>query len=459
MENALLVKDVAGQTMLHPVGLIAVIVLGVAVLALPRRWAVLPMIVMACFIAPTQRIVIATLDFDLLRIMVVFGWVRLLVRGEARGLAWKPIDTAVVCWSLAGAAAYTILYGTTSAFVNRLGAMFDAAGMYFMFRLLVTDWRDLERVIMGFIVISVPVAIAFTYEQLTRHNIFSVFGGVPATTIARQGRLRCQGAFAHPIMAGCFFASLMPLFAARWWAGGAARKAAIVGLLAAGTTVVMTASSTPVMAVLFGMFGGAMFLVRDKLRIIRWGTVLLLLILHFVRDKPVWHLISRINVVGGSTGWHRYHLMDEAIKRFDEWCLCGVESTGHWGMGLLDVTNQYILEGVRGGILTLVLFVLILVLAFRGIGQRLRLVTQTPAHIALVWAIGVSLFVHCASFISVSYFGQIKLLWYLTLAIIGSITPTATLVQATLRPRGSVLHQPSAPLVMAEPSSRSQEST
>ncbi len=415
-------SDFANQTLLNPVGLIAVIVLGLATVLLPRRWAVVPMIVMACLIAPGQRLVVATLDFDLLRIMVLFGWLRVMLRGEYRGFAFRPIDYALLAWALAGIVTYTLLYGSVAAMVNRLGVAFDAAGMYFVFRCWVRDWRDLDRIVVAFAVISVPVAAAFVYEQVTRHNLFSLLGGVPARTLVRQGRLRAQGAFPHPIMAGCFFAAIMPLLAARWWQGPRARTLSVIGLTAAGIIVLATASSTPVLMVALGVFGAGMYLLRRRLRLICWGAVAMLVMLHLVMKKPVWHLLARVNVVGGSTGWHRYHLVDQAIRRFGEWALLGTKSTEHWGLGLIDVTNQYVLEGVRGGVLTLGLFVLTLVLAFRGLGKRLQLVRR-PEHVAMVWALGVALFVHCCAFVAVSYFGQIKLLWYLTLAIIGSLTP------------------------------------
>ena len=42
----------------------------------------------------------------------------------------------------------------------------------------------------------------------------AAMGGVPEITVVREGRLRCQGAFAHPILAGCFWAEQLPLIAA-----------------------------------------------------------------------------------------------------------------------------------------------------------------------------------------------------------------------------------------------------
>jgi hypothetical protein len=170
------------------------------------------------------------------------------------------------------------------------------------------------------------------------------------------------------------------------------------------------------------MIGGGMFFLRRRMRLVRWAFVLTLVCLHMVMQSPVWHLISRVSAVGGSTGWHRFNLINQAISRIGEWWLLGTPSTAHWGQGLKDVTNQYILEGVRGGFLTLCLFVIMIAIAFREVGKLWRLQSRNPYCLALSWAMGVSLFVHCMNFIGVSYFGQIHIAWFLILAMIGSIS-------------------------------------
>jgi hypothetical protein len=413
--------EFADQTVLHPLGLLAVIVLGAAMLLVPRRYAVFPMLAMACFIAPAQRVSIATLDFTLLRIMVVFGWGRLLIHNEFAGMRWRTLDTLMVAWALCGTVAYTALHGDFGALVFKSGASFDALGMYFLFRCLIRTWEDFETAVTGVVVISVPIALAFIIEHVTRRNLFAFFGGVSAITWEREGKVRCQGAFAHPILAGCFWASLIPLIATQWWRAGRGRLFAVTGLATSVLIVVACASSTPVMAVLFGLIAALLFPLRRRMRALRWGVVITLIALHLVMKQPVWHLIARVDVVGGSTGWHRFYLLDQAINRFSEWCFVGVRSTAHWGRGLFDVTNQYILEGVRGGFLTLALFVAIIWVAFQQVGRLRKSVEGQRYREVIAWALGVALFVHCMNYIAVSYFGQIITVWYLNLAAIGSL--------------------------------------
>lgn len=427
-------------TNIHPLALVAVIVLGIAMLCVPRRRAVLPMLIIACFISSVQKISILNMDFNLLRIMVIFGVVRLMIQKEYLGFHWRPLDTAMVLWTISSMVIYILRQGDFAAVTNRLGFGFDAFGMYFLFRCLIRNWEDANTIVFGLLLISIPVALFFIMENRTGRNLFSVFGGVPEITRMRDGRLRCQGAFPHAILAGCFWASLMPLFAAYWWKSLKDRVWAVVGLSTSSIMVICCASSTPVMGVLAGLVGGLFFIVRRYMRVVRWSILLLLTALHWMMEAPVWHLISRVSAVGGSTSYFRYMLINGTINHFSEWALLGTKSTAHWFWGAQDITNQYVLEGVRGGFLTLVLFVVVIAFAFRDVGNLWRRQKEKPYNLALSWALGVSLFVHCVNFIGVSYFGQVHILWYLLLAMIGSLSAqTQNLVTPSLQSSSRIL--------------------
>ena len=79
----------ANQTTVHPLGFVAVVVLGIIMLFVPRKYAVILMSIMACFVASAQRIVVIGLDFDLLRVLVIFGWIRVFMYRETKGFVWK----------------------------------------------------------------------------------------------------------------------------------------------------------------------------------------------------------------------------------------------------------------------------------------------------------------------------------------------------------------------------------
>jgi len=410
-------------TNLHPVGLIAVILLGIAVLVLPRRYSLVPFLVVACFIAPAQRLVVMTMDFNLLRLLILFGWARVLMSGEGRGFRWKKLDVLLVLWTLSGTLILTLREATLAGFVYRLGLMYDAIGLYFLFRILIRNWDDVEAILIGAAVISVPVAMIFLVERATGRNMFSFFGGVDEFTHVRNGRLRCRGPFAHPIYAGCFWAALMPLIGALWWNCRPTRWLAPIGVAASAVIILTTVSATPISAMFVACFAAALFPLRQYLGWMRWGAVLGLIGLHLAMVNPVWHLLARIQLVGGG-GWYRFKLIDEFVNRFGEWWLVGTNSYAQWWQhGFEAVTNQYVLEAVDGGLLTLVLFIAIIVVAFQGVGQIGRSVGRRRFRQVTAWAVGASLVVHCSSFISVAYFGQLIVVWYMALSIVGSLLP------------------------------------
>ncbi len=146
-----------------------------------------------------------------------------------------------------------------------------------------------------------------------------------------------------------------------------------------------------------------------------------------IMDKGAAHLLSRIDIVGGSTGWHRYHLMDQAIKRIAEWWFVGTKTTEHWGIGLIDVTNQYFFEGVNGGILEIAFFTSFIYALFKGLGISLD-VSQNDRDRWIYWAAGVVLFVHSFTFLSASYFGTMVASFFLFCGATASISSNRYLV-------------------------------
>jgi hypothetical protein len=435
------------QTTLHPLGLLAVAILGVAVLLLPRRYAMVPMLVMACFISPAQRIVVLSLDFSLFRLLILFGWARILLFGVEAGFRWKPIDSVMTAWVLCGLAMATLREGTAAELTYRLGLAFDAAGTYFLVRLLLRDLGDVLVLARAAALLSLPVAATFVLEHLTGRNMFAIFGGVAEWTEVRDGRVRCRGPFAHPIYAGCFWATWLPLILALWRDRREARWLAPAGLAAVAVITYTSASSTPVLAVVLAVVALAAYPWRRHTRALRWSVAGGLVVLHFAMNAPVWHLISRVDVLAGSTGWYRYRLIDGFIRNVDQWWLAGTRAYDSlWGPTYKAVTNQYVLEGVEGGLLTLTLFVAMIVLGFRAAGRLVRSRDADGPGRLMAWALGAAFLVHAIDFLAVSYFGQVLIAWYLALGILARLDPGPVPVPA---PRPAAVRTP--PRVLARP--------
>lgn len=428
----------ANQTQLHPLGIMALVLIGILTMALPRRYAALPIIVMACLIPSGQRIVLLGTDWTFVRIIVMVGGLRVLQRGEAKNLRLLRIDGYVIGLSLLILVASTIRTLSFDYLIRFVGVSIDHVGTYLLFRCWIRKWQDLDIVVRCLAALTVPIAVAFAYENATSRNIFSVFGGVPEHTLERFGKLRSQGPFSHPILAGCFWASLLPLFVAQFYQrrDGASWIWGSVGLGGASIIIVLAASSTPFVGVMAAAIGMAFYPLRAKMRIVRWAIVLALIGLQLVMNNPIWHLISRIDLVGGSTGWHRYFLIDNAVRHFFEWFLIGTNSTVHWGHGMQDITNEYLAQGMRGGFGATCLLIAVLVQGYKSVGRLWRVNRRDPGRLMLAWALGACLFAHTVQFIAVSYFGQIILIWAFLLATI------ASLQQGSARPKRARAKRP-----------------
>ena len=270
------------------------------------------------------------------------------------------------------------------------------------------------------------LGLFMAYEMVTRHNVFSVFGGVPAETWIREGRLRCQGAFAHPILAGTYWAASLPLI---WSLRGYKPRTMRLGTVCCLFIVAACSSSTPILSVVVAVIGAALLPWR-RYRTRMWlGLIALLTFLHIVMKKPVWHLISRLDFTGGSTGWHRYKVLDAFLEHFPRWYVGGDQKPESWGVWQMnDVTNQYAAEGLDGGLLTLIVFVLVLVFAFGNVGRALKTgsIARRPDQQWICWTTGVAIFVHTVTFFGLTYFGQMIVMLYLQLALASCVYVFAT---------------------------------
>jgi hypothetical protein len=409
------------MTVLNPLAFGLTLLMGLLVLYGRRDKALFALIVVASIITNTQRIVVAGADFDMLRIMIIFGVLRVSMRGEWRFMRWNSTDRLFLAWITVRTLAYMLMMRSLGGTIYSLGYAYTGLGLYLVFRALVRDPSDIRAAIRAFVLVSVPVALAMLNEQLTGLNVFSIFGGVPAFTAIREGMLRAQGAFSHPILAGSYGAALLPLMWGLAAQRGADKFLALIGAAASVAITLASASSGPIMGLVGGIGGIWLWVWRRYARQLVVTGVAGVAALDMVMKAPVYALVFKINPVGAGKGYHRYRLIDAFVRRFDEWVLVGVPSTAHWGRGMYDITNRYVREGVDGGILSLLLFVAVLVSALRAT-VHVALTREIPRRERiLAWAVGASLLSHMVSFLGVSYFGQMMFFLYLPVAMLAAL--------------------------------------
>ena len=149
------------STLLHPLAALAIVLLGLLIMVLPRRSAILPFLFLVTFIPSSQRIAIATLDFSLLRILVICGLLRIFARGEHRDTRWGKIDKFVLGWAIAQALAFVALRHNAGAVIQICGKMLEHLGMYFCVR-----WKDITQKQVCLLYSRLFKAICFTNNRL-----------------------------------------------------------------------------------------------------------------------------------------------------------------------------------------------------------------------------------------------------------------------------------------------------
>lgn len=415
------------ETIVNPAVLVLVVVAGLFICFSSRKRATIAFLISSILIPTDQILLIGAAHFPMLRLLALFGLIRVAKekwssKGPLFAGGFNRIDGIVAALSILTLLNAVLLFQMMAAFVAEAGVLLTTFGVYFLLRLLIRDEADVVRAIRTLAYLSIFIAICMSFEFATGHNPYAVLGGARAAEYAslmvRDSRVRAQGPFAHCLLAGTFGAVLVPLFAGLWWRTRNQRGLMVAGMLACTVIVLTSNGSTPMLAYAAGLLALGMWRMRAWMRVLRWSVVILLVSLHIVMKAPVWHLISRIDLAGGSSGYHRFMLIDQCIRHFSDWWLIGVKDTSAWGFDMWDTANQYVGRGESSGLLALLLFIAIFVYGFKRVGKALLAAGAEKKSAIFVWAIGAALFSHAVAYFGITYYDQMIVPWYALLAMI-----------------------------------------
>ena len=403
-------------------------------LFLKKKYAVFPLFLATCYTTSGVGFNIASINFFLLRAIILFAWVRIIIRKEFFSGPLNRIDKAILYYVIVSGIVYFVRVPNLDSVINRLGIAYDSFGLYFYFRSEINGEQEIVDSIKFLSILIIPLSVFMLLEHFTGRNLYSIIGGVPEFSMVRYGVVRSQGPFSHPIMAGSFGVSLLPLMFYLWHNPEKTKILFILSIISAHIIAFSASSSGPALTYIFAIIGIFTFRFRKNIKYLPWALIILLITLNFMMNAPVWFIIDRIGEYVGSTGhaWYRSAIIDRAINHIDEWWLLGTDYTAHWGLTVLpfnpnniDITNQYIRVGVEGGLISLILF---FVVVKRGFNEIIYLLfnsnNKNKYHLRLVWLISIAFLCHTITFISVSYLDQMVVLWYFVLACLSTLSDT-----------------------------------
>jgi hypothetical protein len=417
-------------SVVNPAVLITILVVGILICLWPRKKALAAFLGAAILIPMDQVVLIGPAHFSMLRVLVIFGIVRLL---KEKFSSKQPLfsgginrlDFAVILLAIFTAVNGILLFQAMGAVIDQLGVLYTVLGVYVLLRSLIRSEEDVVHCIRIFAYIAIVVASVMGYEFATGHNPYALLGGARAadyaTVVIRDDKFRAQGPFGHSILAGTFGATLVPLFVALWWKGKKHRWLVVAAIISSTIITLTCNSSTPVMGYAAGLLALCFWPLRKRMRVVRWGIVFTLLGLQIVMKGPVWSLIEKIDITGGSSSWHRYMLVDQCIRHFSDWWLIGVKDTSVWGWDMWDTANEYVGTCDNSGLIPFVLLIAILVYGFKYLGRARRAAERDKKRTLFIWSICAALFAHVVSFIGISYWDQTQVAWAALLAMISAI--------------------------------------
>ncbi len=379
-----------------------------------RRW-VGPIFVFAvCLIPYDQALNIAGLDFKVVRLISLIGVLRMLTKGDYRRRPYTKCDKIYFAWITWNSIAGVILWASIGMLIYKLGVLVDYLVAFIVLRAYVTNVEDVRRMVRSILWCTIVLAPAVAFELVFHKNAFFMLGR--DFVLYRDGEIRCTASFSHPILLGSFAASVMPLALYSYINSSDGRLFSVLSVISSLYITYATASSGPVMALGAGVACYYMFVYRRFTKHFFYSVVALASVLHVIMSAPVWHLISRINLTGSSTGYHRFYLIDKTVENFTEWALVGVRGVAHWGIHWGDVTSMYVAQAVDGGIGTLGLFVWLLIEVQRRF-LRASLLYSQKAEQLISWGLYSAMITHILSFLSVGYFGQMSILIVITVTM------------------------------------------
>jgi hypothetical protein len=407
-------------------------VTGAALILLLRPLWGFAVYMVVLFFYPTYVVVqLGTIDIPASRIVAAALLARcLLDQSLRRKFKWCSLDTWVMLYFGVTILVMCITQPPLEALENRAGSFMDTGFPYIAMRLCITSRAAMTTAVKSIAVLLVPLVLLGLLESAYNWRPYIAFRQYcpwrTKSTIppGRLGFERAEGPFGNTAMFGASFAMLLPCIWALRHERGYWRSAAYVLSGAAIIGVLSSFSSGP--WVMLIVIIGCLVLERFK-----WAvkSVIVFIILGcitvaIISNRPIYHVIvSYVDPLGGS-GWHRAKLIDIAIEHFGEWWLAGYGDKDpgwgeHLGMAFTDVTNHFILDGIRYGIWGIIADICVFAVAIR----RLRLLHRNSNDNIVkswAWALGAAVVGTITICMSVSLGEQPITFLYIILGMVGS---------------------------------------
>lgn len=392
-----------------------------------RRIALLGMFAGVLYLTHGQVINFFGINLFAIRILEIVAFLRILVKKEHSNIVITSADKLLIILYIYTTIVFLIRSKVDHA--NSIGTAIDVLLSYFIFRALIIEPEDLKCFLLAFIYLLIPYVILVTIEMTTKNNPFAIIGGLKF--VERGGRLRCMGSFRHPSLLGTLGAAFLPLYIPLILFGENRLKG-LLGITLCFSIVILSNSGGPLNATVMAIVGWLLWFIRTNMSLVRKTLSGFIIFLGMIMEAPIWYLPAKLSSITGGDGWHRSYLIDVAFKDIHKWWMfgMGIEETQPWFPYLLeatggaDITNIFISFGLQAGILSMILFILLLIKAYQLVSkglENIKIYNRAPTFDEyIVWGLGCTVTVHIATWFGITYFDQTYMIWLMQLAAISS---------------------------------------
>lgn len=401
---------------------ILAILLAVLQLVLPKKFAFLPLIIATCHLG--NRDLFA--NFTPCRLIIILGVIRAVASGAFKWSSDNTFDKLFLLFvSIALIVSVKKRLDVPSALIQNMGLILNVFGSYVLGRAYLKEIESVEIFCRSTVFILIPLGIMMCYENYSGNNLYYALGARNPFAAMREGSYRAAGPFSHAILSGTLGTTLFPLMFILW---KKEKLKAIIGILACGMIIFSCQSSGPLASAMIGILCMVLWFFRRKISRIHKMVWVMVLTLHFISSRGIWYLMASIDLTGGSTGYHRAKLIDNAFSDFGRWWLAGTDYTREWMWSGVswsdrhtDITNYYIHLGVLGGVGLSLTFIAIMYLSFLKVGEALKKTNYTASAENLsLWCLGSSLLSQAVGMLSISYFDQMYAILYITIGMVSN---------------------------------------
>ena len=415
---------------MNPIGAAIIAVVAMMILIASRRNVALALLAGVMFLPMSQQIHLGGFNLFPMRLLGFLAFLRVMGRGEFSFSSMNRMDKTLVFLLTYGAIIYAIRSATGVA--NAVGTALDGIFAYLACRGLIQDMDELREFLKKFIVLLFLFIPLVADEMLSHSNPYSFMGGVNFGWF-RNGRMRCFGPFQNPDLLGTLGATFLPFYCALAWQKEN-RKMGVLAIIGCLFLIFACNSGGPTSATMMGIVAWMFWRFRTKMAVCRRWMLIFLGVLAVVMKAPIYYLPAKVSDITGGDGWHRSYLMDVSFKHLQEWWMVGMplENTVDWfpyilsTTGTADIPNQYVVYGLKAGVVMVVIFVVLLNRGYHMLGAALSTVRArsewVTADEVMLWGMGVMLTTHVTNFFGISYFDQSFFFWSLQLALISTLS-------------------------------------